>query len=79
MAHIKVTIDGKVEMDGELGQFTTEPPLISAQKLAIQNRKAAPWSMPLLTLISSLGLRPGRLDIEISTHQTGFTIGVNHG
>jgi len=75
MAHLRITIDDAVVI---LGQWSTEPPFISEQHLAIANRTDQPWS------IHSGAHREGHhttiqdTELTVQTRETGWTLTVKH-
>jgi hypothetical protein len=70
-AHIKVAVDGKVRMNGDLGDWTTEPPFITEQKLAVAAKRDDPWSVPILMMFARSATNGRSVSIEVTTEDNG--------
>lgn len=70
MAHVKVTVDGKVEMNGDLGQWTSTPPALVRDSL---KRGARPslWMRCLLLFIADVGMTNNPITVTITTRPDG--------
>lgn len=75
MAHLKITIDGTVAMDDDLGQWSTEPPDIIAQAMA--QAKPAPWMRALMLTIADAAMTNQAMAIDVQTRGDGWQLAVN--
>lgn len=78
MAHLTITIDGKTAMDGDLGQWSAEPPLITDLKKNIKNAKSGPWSRKILDEIADTGLTGKSKRIDVQTRADGYDFSVTY-
>ena len=69
-AHIKVTIDGKVRMNGDLGDWTDEPPEMVKPYLSGQARPNA-WMRKVMDEIADAGITSRSRRITIKTRDKG--------
>lgn len=76
MPSLRITVDDKVVMDGDMGTWTTEPPFISEQKLAIAAKKDQPWAIPVLSLVAKAATGAHIQAIDIRTGLKGWTLSV---
>jgi hypothetical protein len=78
MATMRVTIDGKVVMNGNIGQWTTEPPKIITDQLK-PNAKPAPWMRALMLTLADAALSEHALTVDVKTRADGWDYSVTHG
>lgn len=80
MTHVKLTIDGEVQMDGDLGSWSKEPPAVSDLKLkAGVPGSASQWSMAVLQVIAAAAVkRVKSTTIEVTTRAGGWTLDVSN-
>lgn len=78
MPTLRVTVNDVVVMDGDLGKWSSEPPFITEQQLAIANKQAQPWSMPLLMTIRQALMGEPTRAIDIHTRTDGWTLEVHN-
>jgi hypothetical protein len=75
MANVKVTVDGKTIMDGDTGQWSTEPPAIIKEQLKA-NARPALWMQALLLTIADAAMADRSLDADIRTAPGEWTLAV---
>lgn len=66
MAHLRVTIDGQVAMDGDLGQWSDNPPDIIAEQLKA-NARPAPWMRCLMMVMADAAASGKSASVRIVT------------
>ena len=68
MSYIKVTIDDQVLMDGDYGQWSTEPPDLVPQLLAEQSSaEPRPWMLALLPVVTFALIRGRDTEVTVTT------------
>jgi hypothetical protein len=75
MPALHVTIDGKTVIDGDLGQWTTDPPAILREQLA-GNVTPQPWMRCLLLLVATAAVGDQDVTVDIATRDNGWTLEV---
>lgn len=78
MAHLKVTIDGATAMNGDLGQWTTNPPQLITEQLKA-NSKPAPWMRALMLTIADAAMSEQSMSVDVQTRVDGWDFMVTHG
>lgn len=78
MATMRVTIDGQTVMDGDMGQWTTEPPAILTDQLKA-NSKPAPWMRALMLTMADAAMGEQAISVEVKTRADGWDYSVTHG
>ena len=76
MPNLRITIDGEVQMDGDLGTWSTEPPFITAQKLAIAAKRDQPSAIPIMGLVAKAATGEHISAIEVRTLGDGWEMKV---
>lgn len=68
LSTIKVTIDGEVLMDGDYGQWSSEPPDLVPQLLAEQaTAEPRPWMLALLPVVTFALMRGRDTQVVVTT------------
>lgn len=74
MTHVTLTIDDTELMNGDLGQWSTEPPAISDLKLKVGKE---PWAIPTLQAIASAAITAKDTHITVTTRADGWGMEVS--
>lgn len=75
MTQLRVSIDGKVAIDGDMGQWNANPPEILREQLAA-NATPKPWMRCLLMVIADTALTGVDTEVVVRTGSDGWTIEV---
>ncbi|BBU22150.1 hypothetical protein [Mycobacterium xenopi] len=75
MAHLRITIDGNVAMNGDLGEWTTNPPTLLTEQLKA-NTKPAPWMRALMLTIADAAMTNRDLHANVHTRPDGWDLSV---
>lgn len=75
MTHMTVTIDGEKVIDGDLGEWNSNPPEILRDQLAA-NATPKPWMRCLLMVIADTAMSGVDTAVVIATSQSGWTLEV---
>jgi len=76
MPNLKIVVNDQVQMNGDLGTWSSEPPFISQQKLAIATKRDEPWSVAVLSLVAKAATGTPIHTINITTRDDGWTLDV---
>jgi hypothetical protein len=74
MATLRITVDGNTVMDGDLGQWTTEPPFIAEQLKA--NARPAPWMRCLMLTLADAAMSEKVMSVDVRTRANGWDFSV---
>lgn len=73
-----VQVDGSVVMDGDMGQWTSEPPAIASLKLQAA-KKDHPWARHILLIVAEAGMSDRATNVNVVTDgDGGFTLEVDY-
>lgn len=75
MTKLKVTIDGKTVIDGDLGQWNANPPELLREQLA-SNASPEPWMRCLLMVVANAAVTATDTTVVIATTETTWTMQV---
>jgi hypothetical protein len=76
MASIKITVDGIVQMNGEPGQWTDNPPeLFNPTKLRARSSQE-PWLLALLPEFAKALMTSTSLTADVRTRPDGYDLSV---
>lgn len=77
MANVKVTVDDEVIADGDLGQWSNNPPPLLEEQLKAGARPR-PWMRALLLTVADAAMRDRAMDITVHTKPgDGWTLDVD--
>lgn len=77
MANVKVTVDGKTIMDGDLGEWSTNPPELIKEQLKA-NARPALWMQALLLTIADAAMSNKCLTVDVRTDAEGWAMDVRY-
>lgn len=77
MSLLKVTIDGQTAMDGDLGEWSSNPPSLVTEVLK-NNITPKPWMRCLMLVIAEAGMTGKDTTVDVTTSDNGWTINVGH-
>lgn len=77
MPTMNVTLDNAVIMDGDLGQWSVDPPEIITDQLKA-NARPAPWMRALMLTMADAAMCGLSMDVVIATRPDGWDFTVNH-
>lgn len=75
MTELKVTVDGKTVIDGDMGQWSENPPEIIREQLAA-NATPKPWMRCLLMVVANAAVTATDTTVVIATTETTWTMQV---
>lgn len=75
MATLCITVDGKTIMDGDLGQWTTNPPDIIAEQLKA-NSRPTPWMRALMLTLADAAMSEKAMSVDVRTRADGWDFSV---
>lgn len=68
-------VDGSVVMDGDMGQWTSEPPAIASLKLQAA-KKDHPWARHILLIVAEAGMSDRSMSVDVRTRRDGWDCSV---
>lgn len=75
MTALHVTIDGQTVIDGDMGQWSADPPEILREQLAA-NATPRPWMRCLLMVVANAALTDTDTEVVVRTGDNGWTMEV---
>lgn len=75
MTHVTLSVDGCEWMNGDLGQWSAEPPAITDLKLKAGTE---PWAIPTLQAIAAAAITAKDTTITVHTRTNGWGMDVTH-
>lgn len=75
MAVLHVSIDGETVIDGDIGQWTSEPPKILREQLAA-TATPQPWMRCLLMVIATAAMTDTATTVTVVTAEDRWTMDV---
>lgn len=78
VAHLHITVDNTVIMDGDTGQWTTEPPQLVMDQLK-PGAKPKPWMRALMLTIADAAMGNKDTTATVRTQPNGWTLEVTNG
>lgn len=75
MTHVTLTINDTIVMDGDLGQWSTEPPAISELKLKAGRE---PWAIPTMQAIAAAAIHQQDTTITVANDSSGWSLQVRN-
>lgn len=75
MARIRLEIDGYIEMDADLGKWTSEPPQILRDQLAANNAPK-PYMRCVLMVVADAAMSETDTSIDITTYGNNWMMRV---
>lgn len=75
MSTMRVTLDGHIAMDGDLGTWTDNPPKIITDQLKA-NAKPAPWMRALMLTIADAAMSGQSMSADVKTRPDGWDLSV---
>lgn len=79
MATMRITVDGKTLMDGDLGQWSTEPPELKPIIDQVKtNPNPEPWMRDLITHVAHVGMGGQSRNIDVATMVDGYDMSVRY-
>lgn len=78
MPTMRVTIDGNVVMDGDLGNWSTNPPELITEQLKA-NARPAPWMRALMLTMAEAAMSEQSMTVDVVTRADGWDYSVSHG
>jgi hypothetical protein len=72
---MRVTVDGQVIMDGDLGQWSTDPPELIKDQLRA-NARPAPWMRALMMTMADAAMGGQSISVDVKTRGDGWDFSV---
>lgn len=75
MATMRVTVDGRVLMDGDTGEWSLNPPELVTEQLKA-GAKPAPWMRALMLTMAEAGMSERAMVVDVKTRADGWDFSV---
>lgn len=77
MSRVKITIDDRVEFDGDLGEWIATPPSFFRDRLT-SNIRPEPWLKAVMLSVTDAVMLAKPVEITVHTGQSRWSIEVSH-
>lgn len=78
MSHLKISIDDQVLMDGDIGQWTAEPPRGVQDLVSKASGNTDPWHQAILVVMTHTIAAQKNATITVNTQADGWTLEVRN-
>lgn len=78
MAHVTITVDGAVWLDGDLGNWQHKPPAHIQARLRSPTQRE-PWFMAIMAALTDAAVTDQQASIDVQTRAGGWTLRVDSG
>lgn len=77
MAHLHIEVDGDTVMDGDTGEWVSDPPQLVTE--AIKATRPAVWMQALMLVVAHAAMAEADLGLVVNTRANGWEMAVTDG